>query len=135
MSDYLSDVRKRFGKDSFASETTGIEIVDVGDNRAKCMLQLSNKHRNAMGAVMGGVIYTLADFAFAVAANHDILDTVSISGDIKFINSTKGNVLYADAQCLKSGRTSSFYEVIIYDDYDRLISKVSIVGVNINIHK
>lgn len=135
MSDYLSDVRKRFGKDSFASETTGIEIVDVGDNRAKCMLQLSNKHRNAMGAVMGGVIYTLADFAFAVAANHDILDTVSTSGDIKFINSTKGNVLYADAQCLKSGRTSSFYEVIIYDDYDRLISKVSIVGVNINIHK
>ena len=135
MSDYLSEVRKQFEKDLFATETTGITIVDVGDNSAKCMLQLSDKHRNAMGAVMGGAIYTLADFAFAVAANHEVLNTVSISADIKFINATNGSVLYAEAQCVKMGKTSSFYDVIIYDDCDSLISKVSIVGVKVNIQK
>lgn len=85
MEDYLSEVQERFKKDLFATETTGIEIIDVGDHSAKCVLHLTSKHLNAMGAVMGGVIYTLADFAFAVAANHAVLDTVSVSGDIKFI--------------------------------------------------
>ena len=133
MVDYLSEVQERFKKDLFATETTGIEILDVGENYAKCVLCLTSKHLNAMGAVMGGVIYTLADFAFAVAANHAVLNTVSVSGDIKFINPTKGKSLYAEAKCLKNGRTTSFYDITITDDCDNVISKVSIVGTRVNI--
>ncbi len=29
----------------------------------KCSLKIEDRHRNAMGAVMGGVYFTLADFA------------------------------------------------------------------------
>jgi len=36
---------------------------------AICSLTLEAKHKNALGAVMGGVYFTLADFAFAVASN------------------------------------------------------------------
>ena len=75
----LPEVRKRFADDLYATQTTGIEIVEVGELYVKCMLHLAAKHKNAMGAVMGGVLYTLADFAFAVAANYDTLTTVSIS--------------------------------------------------------
>ena len=116
MTDYLSEVQERFKKDLFATETTGIDIIDVGDHYAKCVLHLASKHRNAMGAVMGGVIYT-----------------VSVSGDIKFINSTKGNSLYAEARCLKNGKTTGFYDITINDDSGNIISKVSIVGARVNI--
>ena len=133
MTDYLSEVQERFKKDLFATETTGIDIIEVGDHYAKCVLHLASKHRNAMGAVMGGVIYTLADFTFAVAANHAVLNTVSVSGDIKFINSTKGNSLYAEARCLKNGKTTGFYDITINDDSGNIISKVSIVGARVNI--
>lgn len=127
----LSKVKERFGKDVFATETTGIEIVDVGECYAKCMLYLKPKHLNAMGAVMGGVIYTLADFAFAVAANNNALEMVSISGDIKFLTSTYGNVLYAEAKCLKKGRRNSFFDIDVTDCKGRLVAKVSIVGTKI----
>lgn len=135
MGEYLSEIQERFKKDLFATKTTGVEIVAVGEYYAKCILSLTSKHRNAMGEVMGGVIYTLADFAFAVAANHKVLNTVSTSGDIKFLKSTKGNILYAEARCLKNGRTTCFYDITINDDCGSMISKVSIVGTKINVQK
>ena len=57
-----------FSKDRFATDN-GAVIAEVDDHYAKCILQLEDRHRNAMGAVMGGVYFTLADFAFAVASN------------------------------------------------------------------
>lgn len=64
----LDEVRKLFKKDRFATES-GAVINEIGERYAKCSLKLSDSHRNALGAVMGGAIFTLADFAFAVAAN------------------------------------------------------------------
>ena len=59
---------KLFENDRFATEN-GAVIEEVEEHYAKCSLKLGSHHRNAMGAVMGGVYFTLADFAFAVAAN------------------------------------------------------------------
>lgn len=128
----LPEVRKRFADDLYATQTTGIEIVEVDELYAKCMLHLAAKHKNAMGAVMGGVLYTLADFAFAVAANYDTLTTVSISGDIKFLSASKSDVLYAVARCVKNGKANCFFDVDIVDGDDKLIAKASIVGAKIN---
>lgn len=127
----LSKAKERFVNDLFATDVTGIEIIDVGELYAKCTLVLQPKHLNAMGAVMGGVIYTLADFAFAVAANYDTLDMVSISGDIKFLSSTNGNVLYAEARCIKKGRRNSFFDIDVTDNNGKLVAKISILGAKI----
>lgn len=56
---------KLFENDRFATEN-GAVIEEVEEHYAKCSLKLGSHHRNAMGAVMGGVYFTLADFAFAV---------------------------------------------------------------------
>ena len=34
-------------------------------------MKIEPRHRNAAGIIMGGAIFTLADFAFAVASNHE----------------------------------------------------------------
>ncbi len=126
--DRISYAKSCFSNDLYATETTGIEIVSVEKDYAKCSLLLKKKHKNAMGAVMGGVLYTLADFTFAVAANNEELSTVSISGQIHFLRGVKGSQLIAEAHPLKKGRNNSFFEVCIYDDLNTLIAKASIIG-------
>ena len=62
----LTEVRKMFEKDRFATEN-GAMIEEIGNLYAKCSIQLEQRHKNALGAVMGGASFMLADFAFAVA--------------------------------------------------------------------
>lgn len=57
-----AEVIELFEKDRFAT-FNGAVIDDVGDHYAKCSMTIEENHRNAMGAVMGGVYFTLADFA------------------------------------------------------------------------
>ena len=124
----LSKAKERFGKDLFATDVTGIEIIDVGELYAKCTLVLQPKHLNAMGAVMGGVIYTLADFAFAVAANWEKMGCVSLHSDISFLGSAKGDRLSAKAVCIKDGRSTVCYRVDVTDDLGNLTATVTATG-------
>ena len=64
----LEQVRQRFTADCFASKM-GTVIEDIKEGYARCYLDITPLHLNAAGNVMGGAIFTLADFAFAVAAN------------------------------------------------------------------
>ena len=45
---------KLFENDRFATEN-GAVIEEVEEHYAQCSLKLGSRHRNAMGAVMGGV--------------------------------------------------------------------------------
>lgn len=129
----LDEARKLFSKDLYATKMSGIEIDEVGDNYAKCSMPLTENHRNAYGGIMGGSIYTLADFAFAVASNFDRENlTVSLVGQATFLNMSKGSVLYAEAKLIKDGRTNCFYEISIYDDLGKDIAVVSFTGAHVN---
>ena len=49
----IEDIRKIFAGDRFATEN-GAVIEEVGERTATCSLTITDSHRNAMGAVMGG---------------------------------------------------------------------------------
>ena len=85
----LEEVREIFAGDRFATEN-GAVIEEIGDHSATCSLQITDSHRNAMGAVMGGTYFMLADFAFAVAANWEKMGCVSLRSDISFLCAAKG---------------------------------------------
>lgn len=124
----LIRARETFGHDRFATEVTGIEIVDVAENYARCELAIDSRHRNAMGAVMGGAIFTLADFCFAVAANAEKLSVVSVSSNIVYLNAVRGERLIAEAHCLKSGRRNCFFRVTVTDELGTLVAEVTETG-------
>ncbi|MPN54121.1 hypothetical protein SDC9_201790 [bioreactor metagenome] len=128
----LFSARKRFKDDIFATETTGITIEDARENYAKCSLRTDERHRNAGGRVMGGAIFTLADFTFAVAANTEDTMTVSLTSDIRFLGTARGNTLTAEAKCLKSGRTTCAFDVLVTDETGTLIAVVSAVGLRLD---
>ena len=127
----LEEVRKIFEGDRFATEN-GAVIEEFGDRTATCSLIITDSHSNAMGAVMGGTYFMLADFAFAVAANWKKFGCVSMHSDISFLGPAKGKKLIAKAVCVKDGRTTACYRVDVTDDLGNLTATVTITGYHID---
>ena len=120
--DSVESAREFFYKDKFAV-TTGVVLDELTEDYALCSLELTDDHRNAYGGVMGGVIFTLADFAFAVLSNQIHQLTVAQQVDIHYLSAPKGDKLFAKATCRKSGRTSSIINVDISDDAGRDVAQ------------
>ena len=126
MSD-LEKARAYFQKDRFATEN-GAVIAEVAENYAVCTLSLTDHHRNAMGNVMGGVLFMLGDFAFAVASNFGKPHTVSATSQITFLRSSRGNSLTARAELVRQGRSAVYYEISITDDTGALLARITASG-------
>lgn len=123
----LEEVRKIFANDRFATQN-GAVIEEFGDHTATCSLIITDSHRNAMGAVMGGTYFTLADFSFAVAANWKNMGCVSLRSDISFLGAPKGEKLIAKAICVKEGKRTVTYRVDVLDEFGNLTATVTTTG-------
>ncbi len=126
----INEVRDFFNKDRFASKN-GMYIEEIGHNYARCALVITEDHQNAMGALMGGVPYTLADFAFAVASNWEHAGTVSLNTNITYLSQPKGKILYAEANCEKDGRTTCYYNIKIFDELGTKVADAVTTGFHI----
>ena len=126
----LEEVRSLFKGDRFATEN-GAVIEAVGHRSATCSLVITDSHRNAMGAVMGGTYFMLADFAFAVAANWERMGCVSLRADISFLGAAKGDTLTAKAVCVKDGKTTACYRVDVTDARGTLAATVTVTGYHV----
>lgn len=129
----LKWAKETFAKDKYATETTGIEILEARPQYAKCRLAIKSGHRNGMNVVMGGAVFTLADFTFAIASNTGKgaePSVVSLSAQITYLSAAKDNELTAEAICIKDGRKTCYYEINITDENSKLIAKVNINGFN-----
>ena len=120
----IRQVRERFAQDRFATEACGCVVLEAQDGHSVCAFDIAPTHRNAMGAVMGGAIFTLADFALAIASNL-VESSVSVSNTIEFMSATRGSRLVATCDVDKSGRRLSFYTVDVRDDQDVLVARMS----------
>ena len=120
--DSVENAREFFYKDKFAVNT-GVTLDELSDDEAICSLKVCDDHKNAYGGVMGGVIFTLADFAFAVLSNQIHQPTVAQQVDIHYLSAPKGDKLIAKATCRKNGRTSSIINVDISDDVGRDVAQ------------
>ena len=92
----IEEIREFFKLDRFATNAL-CRIQEAEYGRAICTMQITDDHRNAMGNVMGGAVFTLADFALAVACNVGEKPTVSVESDIKFLTLARGEMLTATA--------------------------------------
>ena len=128
----LERVREFFSRDVFATSAAGIEIDEIGEKWARCTLKLDSRHKNAANQVMGGAIFTLADFTFAVATNRDKESvTVTTSSNISFVGTVKGDMLIAESRLLKDGKRSCFYEIEVKDELGNLVAVATSVGTHL----
>lgn len=125
--DRLKEARAYFEQDRFATENGAI-IREIGEDYAVCELTLQARHRNALGNVMGGAVFMLGDFAFAVVSNFGRRTAVSTTSQITFLRAAKGDTLIARAELLREGRTSVYAEVTVTDNLGALVARLTASG-------
>lgn len=70
--------------DKFAKHL-GMQIVEVAKGYAKTKLTIQQDFLNGLDLAHGGVIFSLVDYAFALASNTPEESGLAISADIHFI--------------------------------------------------
>ncbi len=121
----LEELQQVFSQDRFATEATGCTVVEGSYGHAVCELVLAEHHRNGVGNVMGGAIFTLCDFTLGVACNIGTEITITSEATINFMRTTKGAKLTAAANCDKRGKHLDFYTVIVEDDLEKQIAEMT----------
>ena len=78
------------------------------------------------------LLFTLADFVFAVATNFNQEDiTVTTVGQICYLGMAKGDILYGESKFIKDGRTTCFYEIVISDNLGNNVAIVTMTGAHL----
>ena len=123
----LEEAKEYFMADRFAT-SNGAAIDELTETYSVCSMAVRPEHCNANGGVMGGAIFTLADFAFAVLANHLHRPTTGQQAGVNFLSTTKGTRLIARAVCKKNGRSTTVINVDVTDDTGRDVAQVVMTG-------
>lgn len=110
-----------FKNDKFAYNS-GMVLEDLGEDFSLCTMELDDRHLNANGGIMGGVMFTLADLAFAALSNNIHRPTVAQQVSINYLAAPKGETLNARAELIKSGRSSTIIQVKITDETGREVA-------------
>jgi len=113
----MHDLAKDFiaKRDCFA-RMLGIELVEVGPGRATARMPLTPDHCNGLGVAHGGATFTLADLAFAAAANSRGQVAVGINASINYVAAGSGEHLTAVAEETSLTPKLATYKVTITDD-------------------
>jgi acyl-CoA thioesterase len=113
---------KRFFRGDRLAEYLGIELVHVREGEAVASMVVKEEHMNGINTVHGGAIFTLADFAFAVAANSHGRVTVAINVSISFMKAATSGTLTATANEVSINPKIASYTVNVTDDKDDLVA-------------
>ncbi|MBQ3283437.1 MAG: PaaI family thioesterase, partial [Atopobiaceae bacterium] len=111
--------------DLFATQACGCQVMEAARGHAVCEFEIGPTHVNAQGNVMGGAIFTLADFALAVACNVGEEPTVAVTNTIQYYAQPKGTRLVATAEADRSGRSMGFYTIDIADELGTKVARMT----------
>lgn len=128
----LEEIQAYFVEERFATATLGAVVEEGRPGYGRVSVQLGPGHKNAMGNTMGGVYFTLGDFAFAVASCVGSPATVSVNCSIDYLRAAKGNTLTAECKLDKDGRSLVFAHVNITDAEGTLCARMTATGMRIS---
>jgi acyl-CoA thioesterase len=106
-------VETMFASDD-ASRMFGIELLDYGQGWARAQLTVRDEMLNGHGICHGGVIFALADTAFACACNSWGPVTVAAGADIVFVAPARGgDTLTAEGRVRARYGRNGVYDVTV----------------------
>ena len=104
------------GTDPFAS-MLGIKVEEARESYARVSLVINEQHCNSEARTHGGVLFTLADQAFAVAANSRGYRSFAIEIKINYFRATRqGDRVIAVATPVDIRKRVSLWNVDIHTD-------------------
>jgi acyl-CoA thioesterase len=108
-------------RDRFA-QLLGIRLVEARPGYAKTAMDITDEHRNGAGVAHGGAIFSLADLAFAVAANSHGKLSLAVAASISYVKAGLGSTLYAEASEISLGNKMATYAILITNDTGEAIA-------------
>jgi len=114
-------IKEFFKNDRFA-EHCGIELVEVGEGRAKTRMKIEDRHLNGINVVHGGAIFSLADLAFAAASNSHGTVAVAINASIWYVKAGLSGTLFANAREVSLNPKLATYSIEVTDDAGEIIA-------------
>ncbi len=112
----MKKIKGFFGAEDKFARHAGIELIDLGVGWAKVQMKIEPFHLNAAKTVHGGAMFTLADFAFAVASNSHGNLAMGINTSMSFVKAAFAGTLYAEAKEQSRNAKLASYSVMITDD-------------------
>lgn len=107
-----------------ASQWVGLEIHEVDEGHATLTLRVQPHHCNGHGICHGGIIFTLADSAFAFACNSRNQATVAQHNTINYVAPAQmGDQLSAHAREVSLSGRSGIYDVTVTDQHHETIAE------------
>ncbi|HVL60395.1 MAG TPA: hydroxyphenylacetyl-CoA thioesterase PaaI [Microbacterium sp.] len=107
-----------------AAIALGMVVERDDPGHAVVSMRVRDDMTNGFHITHGGLVFTLADTAFAIACNEDNNVTVAAGADITFLKSTvAGQTLTATAvRRARAGRTG-LYDVTVVDDHGDAVAE------------
>ena len=101
----------------------GLEIVDLRPQRCTCRMTVRPEMANGFGVAHGGIVFSLADSAFAFACNTHGKVTVSIENSITYPAAVHpGDVLTAVASEEASSNRLGYYRVDVTNQHGAVVA-------------
>lgn len=108
--------------DRFA-KSIGAQLTELREGYAKAELTVVEEHLNGAGVCQGGVIYTLADLAFAGVGNSRGILTLGVNNSITFLKSAQlGDHLIAECNELINHHKLPYCDIKVTNEQGELIA-------------
>jgi acyl-CoA thioesterase len=106
-----------------ASQALGMQLDAAGPGWARVTMAVRPDMLNGHGSCHGGLVFALADSAFAFACNSHNEATVAAAAAIDFLSAARaGDQLTADARELWRTRRNGIYEITVVNQRDERIA-------------
>lgn len=114
-------IKEFMSNDRFAN-FIGAELLEAANGTATAKLTIKEQHLNGVDITQGGVLFTLADLAFAAAANSRGKVAVMLTSSASFIKATVcGETIYAKASEISLHKRIATYHIDIKNEKGELI--------------
>ena len=113
-------LRKIFAHDKFV-QLAGIELEEVNDDGATVTAAIGPQHLNANGSVQGGMLFSVADFAFAVLSNYLHPVTVTQVANFTYVKAAYTDRLRCEAREIVRSGHNTVAELKVVDGAGNLV--------------
>ncbi|HXX59418.1 MAG TPA: PaaI family thioesterase [Dehalococcoidales bacterium] len=125
---------KALSKNEPVAKLLGMKLTSLVPGRAKVSMTLKAEHLNFKGGVFGGVIASLADYAFSYGSNSANYPSIAAQFNINFIAAPSvGDKLTAECRVIRSGRRAGISEITVKDQAGKLIARAT--GITVPVGK
>ena len=114
--------------DRFAN-AIGAQLVEIREGYARAELTVGEKHLNGANVCQGGVMYTLADLAFAGVCNCHGTLTLGVNNSITFLKSGQlGEKIIAEAVEVLDHHKLPYCEIKVRNEQGELLAVMTGLG-------